>query len=71
MDVVLCSELKSVHNGATEVLKNYAAANYKYCPKNFDDFFIKPDVKGNFGTDGFVNNYFVIQKCSGDSCYDS
>jgi hypothetical protein len=60
MDVTLCSGLESVHNGATEVFKNYAAANHKYCPKNFEDFYIQPDVQGNFGSDGFVSNYFVV-----------
>ena len=45
MDVVLCSGIESIHKGVTNDFKSgYSAANFKYCPQNFEEFFIQPDV---------------------------
>ena len=69
MDIERCEKLESVHKEATNVFQTYGAAMNKYCPKNFDDFFLQGDAQGDFGSDGFVTNYFILEKCKGDLCH--
>ena len=41
----------------------------KYCHMDFDQFILQGDARGDFGSDGFITNYFVLSKCLGEGCH--